>query len=201
MTRFTNLPRYLDKGLADGKNVTIDKFENIYFIREQKVERILSDHTSIKRFVISNSILQCLQVLKENWTEQSERYSINTDVFYMTNPKHTYKNKSDVKFQVKYIGKPFITNSKLVYFDKLFREKLDYKSYSEHVSKTGKIYYGQAGCGKTHRICELIYEHKDNCLVFSHTNKAVVNIKNRLETKMDKDEVNKICHTFESFFL
>lgn len=86
------------QGLADGKNVTIDKFENIYLIRQQKVERILSDHTSINRFVISNSILQCLQVLKENWTEQSELYSVNTDGFFMTNPKHTYKNKVDVKF-------------------------------------------------------------------------------------------------------
>ena len=36
----------------------------------------------------------------------------------MTNPKHSYKNKADVKFSVKHIGKPFVTNSKPVYFEK-----------------------------------------------------------------------------------
>ena len=106
------------QGLADGKNLTIDKFENVYLIREQNVERILSDHTSINRFVISNSVLQCLKLPKKNWTEYSELYSINTEGFFMTNPKHSYKNKADVKFSVKHIGKPFVTNSKPVYFEK-----------------------------------------------------------------------------------
>ena len=185
------------QGLIEGKNVAIDKFENVYLIREQKVERILSDHTSINRFVISNSILQ---LLKQNWTEYSELYSTNTDGFFMTYPKHSYKNKADVKFQVKYIGKPFVTNSKPSYFEKRFRENLDYSTYTDHVSKTGKICFGKAGCGKTNKLCDLIYGHRDNCLVFSHTNKAVVNIKNRLTTKMDKHEVNKLCRTLESYF-
>lgn len=119
----------------------------------------------------------------------------------MTNPKYSYKNKADVKFQVKNIGKPFVTYSKPTYFEKRYRENLDYNSYVDHVSKTGKIIFGEAGCGKTYKICDLIYEHKDNCLVFSHTFKAVVNIKNRLKRmKMNSDKVNKICHTFESFF-
>lgn len=52
---------------------------------------------------------------------------------------------------------------------------------------------------KTYKLCDMIYEHKDNCLLFSHTNKAVVNIKNRL-IKMKVNNVNKICHTFRSFF-
>ena len=46
----------------------------------------------------------------------------------------------------------------------------------------------------------MIYENKENCLVFSHTNKAVGNIKNRLKKIMDSDKINKICHTFKSFF-
>lgn len=116
------------QGLIDGKNVTIDKFENIYLIREQKVERILSDQTSINRFVISNSILQCLKLLKQNWTEHSELYSINTDGFFMTNPKYSYKNKADVKFQVKNVGKPFVTYSKPTDFEKRYHENLDYNS-------------------------------------------------------------------------
>ena len=53
------------QGLIDGKNITIDNFEDVYLIREQKTDRILSDHTSINRFIISQSILQCLQLLKK----------------------------------------------------------------------------------------------------------------------------------------
>ena len=70
------------QGLIDKKSVSIDNFENLYLVREQKIERILSDHTSINRFVISGSILQCLSLLKRNWTEQSELFSINTDGFF-----------------------------------------------------------------------------------------------------------------------
>lgn len=29
----------------------------------------------------------------------------------MTDPKHKYKNKADVKFNVKNIGKPYVTDS------------------------------------------------------------------------------------------
>lgn len=93
------------QGLINGKNITTDNYENIYLVREQKIDRILSNHTSINRFIISQSILQCFQLLNKNWTEQSELYSINTDGFFMTNPKYKYKHKSEVKFQVKNIGK------------------------------------------------------------------------------------------------
>ena len=191
------------QGLTDGKNITIDNFEDLYLIREQKINsRILSDHTSINRYIISLSILQCLHLLKNNWTKHSELYSINTGGFYMTNPKHSYRNKADVKFDVKHIGEPFVTNGTPNYFDKHYCENLDYKSFTGKVSKTGKIYYGQAGCGKSWRICQLIYENRDKCIVFSHTNKAVVNIKNILKDKhkLSPIEVNKLCHTFESYF-
>ena len=190
------------QGLSDGKNITTDNFEDVYLIREQKIDRILSDHTSINRYVISQSILQCLKLLKNNWTKHSELYSINTDGFYLTNPKYSYKNKGNVKFDVKHIVKPFVTNGQPNYFDKHYRENLDYKSFTDKVSKTGKIYYGQAGCGKSWRICQLIYENRDKCIVFSHTNKAVVNIKNIIKHKhkLSSSEVNKLCHTFESYF-
>lgn len=62
--------------------------------------------------------------------------------------------------------------------------------------------YGQAGCGKTTQLCQLIYENAQNALLLSHTNKAVVNIKNMFIDKfnMSQEHVNKICHTFESYF-
>ena len=190
------------QGIEDGINVLIDKFEDILLVREQKIERILSDHTSINRFVISNSIRQCLALLKENWTENSELYSINTDGFYMTNPKHSYRNKADVKFNVKNIGKPYVTNGLSNYFEKHYRENLDYKSFTDKISKTGKIFYGQAGCGKSTQLCQLIYENDGKAILLSHTNKAVVNIKNQLKDEFDMspEHVNKICDTFESYF-
>ena len=69
-------------------------------------------------------------------------------------------------------------------------------------SKTGKIYYGMPGCGKSWRLCKLIYENREKCSILSHTNKAVSNIKNILQTNhnMSLEEVNKLCHTFESYF-
>eukprot|EP00794_Sanderia_malayensis_P021280 gene21280-23351_t len=64
----------------------------------------------------------------------------------------------------------------------------------------GCIFNGQAGSGKTHRLCKIFME-ADNPIVLSFSNKAVENVKNRL-TKMgfNKDEANKICHTFDSYF-
>ena len=38
-------------GLAEGKTVTIDHYNGMYLIREQNMDRIFSDHTSINRFV------------------------------------------------------------------------------------------------------------------------------------------------------
>ena len=68
--------------------------------------------------------------------------------------------------------------------------------------KVSQIYYGQVGRGKSWRICQLIYENRNKCVVFSHTNKAVVNIKYILKDKyqLSPIEVNKLCHTFESYF-
>lgn len=190
------------QALADDKNIMINKFDDMYLVREQKIERILSDHTSINRFVISCSILQCLQCLNANWTPQSEVFSINTDGFFMTNPKHRYRNKADVNFTVKNIGKAFITNSKADHFVKRYRDKFDINDFKDVISKTGEIYFGMPGCGKSWRLCKLIYENRDKCIVLSHTNRAVSNIKNILQAnhKLTLEEVNKICHTFESFF-
>lgn len=66
----------------------------------------------------------------------------------MKNPKYSYRNKVGVKFDVKEIVEPSITNGQPNYFDKHYRENLDYKSFTDKVRKTGKIYYLQAGCGK-----------------------------------------------------
>lgn len=120
----------------------------------------------------------------------------------MTNPKFNYKNKSDITFNVNHIGKALKTNSKPSYFDRKYRENIDYDSYTDKISQNGKILYGQAGCGKTTQLCQLIYENKDKAILLSHTNKAVVNIKNILRKRFDMEPevINRMCHTFESYF-
>lgn len=147
--------------IENGINVIIDKFKDIFLEREQKIERILADHTSINRFVISRSILQCLEKLYKNWTDKSVLYGINTDGFFMTNPRKNYKNKSDVKFNVNHIGNAFKTNSNFSYFEKHYRENLDYDSFKDKISESGKILYGQAGCGKTYCLHSYIVMSTD----------------------------------------
>lgn len=48
--------------LDEGKNVTVDHHNGLYLIREQIIEGIFSDNTSINCFVVSEAILKCLQL-------------------------------------------------------------------------------------------------------------------------------------------
>ena len=88
----------ISTSLAEGRNITIDNYKDLFLTREQKVERIFSDNTSINRFVISEAILKCLPLILDNYLTESILYSVNIDGFYMKNPKVTYPSKKDVKF-------------------------------------------------------------------------------------------------------
>ena len=179
--------------LAEGRNITIESYKDLFLIREQSVELIFSDNTSINRFVISEAILQCLKLLYENWTKDSELYSVNTEGFFMTNPKHQYQNKCDDKFKTGHIGKPFMTNTRSTYFEKLCKENLDTSKYTDYVGD-GCIYYGAAGCGKTTKLCKLASTAKDP-VILSFTNKAIENVKSRIHV-----DLRDSCHTFDSYF-
>ena len=72
-------------GLAEGKNMTVDYHDGIFLIREKKIERIFSDHTSINRFVVSEAILKCLQLIKVCHGKESVLYGyIQTEFIYLT---------------------------------------------------------------------------------------------------------------------
>ena len=141
-------------GLASGKKISIDNYKNsltdqeLFLVRERQTERIFSENTSINRFVVPQAILSCLNLIYDNWTDESELYSVNTDGVFMTNPKHQYPNKKDVEFSSDQIGNVFTTNSECVYFEKHYRDNFDPDDYTNFVGN-GVIYYGQAGCGKT----------------------------------------------------
>ena len=85
---------------AENSDVVIDSYQypntkqELYLIRERQIKRIFSDNTSINRFVISQSILKCLNMLHDNASHDndsngiSQVYAINTDGVFMTNPKN-----------------------------------------------------------------------------------------------------------------
>ena len=186
-------------GLSEGRNVTVDHHDGIFMIREQNIERLFSDHTSINRFVVSEAILKCLQLIETCHGEDSVLCGYNTDGIYITNPKVQFKNKKDVKFSTKRIGRAYVTDSELVYFEKHYRENMDMSDYKSETGK-GCIYNGQAGSGKTTKLCRMV-QGTERPLVLSFTNKAVENVKNRLiQTGYEKEVANKICHTFDSYF-
>ena len=81
--------------MAEKKNVTVEHYKDLFLIREQKVERIFKDTTSINRFVISQSILKLLHLIEANYTKKSQIYGYNTDGIYILNPKMKYENKKD----------------------------------------------------------------------------------------------------------
>ena len=78
--------------------------------------------------------------------------SVKCDSIFMTNPKHQYPSKKDVKFTDS-IGQIFQTDSPATYFEKHYRENFDPGNYTDYVGN-GAIYYGGAGCGKTYRLCQ-----------------------------------------------
>ena len=126
-------------------------------------------------------------------------YGYNTDGIYISNPKKSFRNKKDVKFSTKKIGRSYVTESELVYFEKRYRENIDISDYTSDIGK-GIMINGQAGSGKTTKLCNMVEKAK-NPLVLAFTNKAVENVKNRLiKMDYDKDEANKTCYTFDSYF-
>ena len=71
-------------------------------------------------------------------------------------------------------------------------ECLDYKC----VNGKGIIFNGQAGSGKTTKLCEMVKNTK-NPIVLSFTNKAVENVRSKL---IANGLNNNICYTFDSYF-
>ena len=186
--------------LAENRDVVIDSYQNpntkqeLYLIREHQIECIFSDNTSINCFVISQSILKCLNMLHDNASHDndgngiSQVYAINTDGVFMTNPKNQYPNKKDVEF----------TTDSAVYFEKHDRENFDPGNYADYVGD-GAIYYGGAGCGKTYRLCQKALA-ADDPIILSFTNKAIQNVKSVLCNVYNNYELTKKCYTFDLFF-
>ena len=181
------------RAMAEGRNVTVNSFNDIFLIKEQSCERIFSDNTSINRFVVSEAILKLLELIRVCHGKDSKLYAYNTDGIFITNPKLKLKRKKDVEFKTSRIGRAYITETELVYFEKKYREDMDFGSYVVNHGN-GCIFNGQAGSGKTTKLCKMVKE-SENPLVLSFTNKAIENIKERLG-----EQYKDMCHTFDSYF-
>ena len=55
---------------SKGRDIFIDNYKDLVLVRERKIERNFSDNTSINRFIISQAILRCLNLIYDNWTNQ-----------------------------------------------------------------------------------------------------------------------------------
>ena len=185
--------------MAEGRNLTIDEYNGLFFVKETHCQRLFSDNTSVNRFVISGAVLQLLQLIQASVGENSQLVAYNTDGIFVTNPLVDFPHKRTVEFEIKSIGNAYMTSSKLSYFEKKYRENIDFGSY-EVVKGRGEIVCGQAGSGKTTELCQKVADCV-NPMVLSFTNKAIENVKKRLaKVENIKHDVNKICHTFDSFF-
>ena len=72
--------------VASEKNVLINHYNSVYLIREQKCGRIFGYNTSVKRFVMAETILQCLKLTEVCYGEESTLYDFNTDEVLISNP-------------------------------------------------------------------------------------------------------------------
>ena len=146
-----------------------------------------------------------MNLIEACFGEGSRLLSVNTDDLFIQNPTRSFKNK-DVKFSTNQIGRV----KPITYFERNFREKIDLNDF---VSKHGEgyIYTGAAGSGKTKGLINLLLNN-EKPIMFSITIKAVQNVKKRLKIKMKRmkrkvrdvkcltENVNKICHAFDSYF-
>lgn len=73
----------------------------------------------------------------------------------------------------------FLLQSSVVYFEKHYRENMDYNSY-EAVKVKGCIFTRQAGSGKTTLLCEMV-KKTDKPLILAFSNKAIINMNERLK--------------------
>ena len=155
-------------------------------------EAIQLQHNSINRFVISEGVLQCLELIGASHRKGSKLFAYNTDRIYITNLALKLKNKVGLKFKAKMIGKAFVTDPAPVYFEKHFRKGITIKDY-EVEKGDSKIFNGQARSDKTYKLCKMV-ANEDKPLILAFTNKAVENVKKKLPMKL------QVCFTFDSYF-
>ena len=139
--------------------------------------------------------MKLLEVIEEACDKHTIIHGYNTDAVYCENPWKEYPIKSkEEKFTTDMIGKVY---QKIGGFpsmiDKSYRKNIDINDYKIEPGKGTSITSG-AGYGKTTKLINDAKESK-NPIIFSFTNKAVDNIRSRVD-----DSLKNKVHTFDSYF-
>ena len=153
------------------------------------------ENCSINRHVISGSIIKLLEVIEEACDQHIIIHGYNTDAVYCENPckDHPIKVKQQ-KFTSDMIDKVYQKVGETPsMIDKSYRKNIDLDDYIIEPGK-GSLITGGAGCGKTTKLINDAKE-SNNPIIFSFTNKAVDNIRSRVD-----DSLKNKVHTFDSYF-
>ena len=192
--------------VAEKMNISIDNYNNLYLICEQKLERLFRETCSINRFVVSKAILYALNLIESCYGPISGLLSVNAHGIFIINSKRIFKRKEDVKFSTKMSGRVFEEDKLISYFEKNDRENLNIDDFQLNIGE-GRIINSPAGSGKTHKLIEQFIK-EDNPLIPSFTNKAIQNVKEGTIIRLRPSEednvlpskIDQICKTFDSYF-
>ena len=71
-------------------------------------------------------------------------------------------------FKTENIGKAYVTNSELVYFEKRYRENLNIEDYVM-IKGSGCMFNGQAGSGKTTKLFKMVLKEANPIAIQFYT--------------------------------
>ena len=170
----------------------VKSLEDVHFIKVEKKERNFGEHSQIFRQVVSQGIVQLLELIKLVYVpNQSKLVGYNTDSVFIENPKKiSFKDYPQYKPEG---WKPKKYNFKFASdYEVKEPEKMKWENHDgmDVESLRGKSFVccGCGGCGKTHLLCSL---NCPNTLVLCATNKACDNL---------RQKGIKNVFTFDSYF-
>ena len=139
--------------------------------------------------------MKLLKVIEEACDKQNIIHGYNTDAVYYENSYKEYPIKDKQQnFTSDMIGKVYQKIGETPsMIDKSYRKNIDLNDYEIEPGK-GTLITGGAGCGKTTKLINDAKESK-NPIIFSFTNKAVDNIRSRVD-----DSLKNKVHSFDSYF-
>lgn len=189
----------------------LNYYNGLYFVKVSSKRRLSQDHCSIYRHVISQSVVNLFELLKQATTEESQVYTVHTDSIMIdkVNPNFNVKITFDQSKQLRSGDLSMFGNSREIMTDHLgcyrdeeiklgemlteFATELLFDDFKPTpLSGKGKVFTGLAGSGKTTKLIDLIIEaqeKKEKYAILSLTHKVVNTINKRLKTALKK--INK----------
>jgi len=191
-------------------NISIDKYEDLYFVRAQTKTKKFNTALPIHRHIICLGIINMINLYDAVVIPESKVISFNTDSIMLRNPNLDIKNFAQSKDStLESLGKirtedwkikssiiTEVLSRELEIFKpvewNIVKEGADFTDFCQTVfDSTSAVIIGGGGFGKTEVIKNLISREK-TCLVLAFTNKAIENI-------ISRSGSDKNIFTFDSF--